>query len=327
MPLNIKLTDHAPIYQQIQSAIRAAIEAGQLQPGEKLPTVRELSAKLGIASGTIRHAYDRLAHEGLLQMAQGKGTFVLDTQPDAPMSREKQAMDAIGALLDQLSALNFSTREMQMYFTLKLGERTPVVILTPIAVVDCNDEVLSEIMGQLSGISGIELTEHLLEDARRAPMEMLRRYPLIITTQTHYHEVCSLLGDQACKVLRAVLAPSQQTMIALARIEAGSGVGIYCRSIRFAEIIRKALRLCPHLHAIVAPHLFAGGEQPLEEFLPDKQTLLVSPDYLTYASAQDQGTLRAFAERGGQIIPYHYRIDQGSYLNIEERIQEVLRQQ
>lgn len=325
MPFTIDMRGDAPIYQRLADAIRRSIESGELSPGEKLPTVRELGKSQGIAGGTIRHAYGQLAREGWLQMSQGKGTFVTGPQAEAPVSRERQAMEAIGGLLDELSALNFSRREMQMFFSLKLSERAPTVILTPVALIDCNQEVLSEMVGQLSGLSGIELTEYLLDDARRAPGDLFQRYSLIITTQTHYHEVCSLLPEQAGKVVRAVLTPSQQTVIAIARIEAGAGVGIFCRSLRFAGIIRDAVRMCPHLRSLVVEQLLSGSEEPLAGFLHDKQVLLVSPDYLTYVGAEDQATLRGFAERGGSVIPYHYQIDQGSYLYIEEHVQEITR--
>ncbi len=310
----------SPIYLRLADAIKASIERGDLAPGEQLPTVRELSALQGIAGGTIRHAYDHLVREGWLSMAQGKGTFVREASP----SRQRQAMDAIGLLLDELTGLNFSTREIQMFFALKLGERDPVVILTPVAIVDCNPEALSEAVGQLSSLAGIELSEYLLEDVRRAPEGVFARYPLIITTPTHYHELCSILGDLANRVMRVVLTPTQQTVISLARIDAG-GVGIYTSSPRFSEIIKCAMRGYPHLRPSETPVLRANTGESLHTFLTGKHTLLVSPDYLSYTSAKGQAALREFSERGGNIIPYHYRIDQGSYLAIEERVQELTR--
>ena len=45
-----------PIYTRLAREIVRQIESGMLAPGDKLPTVRELSESLGIASGTIRHA-------------------------------------------------------------------------------------------------------------------------------------------------------------------------------------------------------------------------------------------------------------------------------
>ena len=47
-----------PIYQQLVDTIRNAVKKGILVPNQQLPTVSELSEKLGIARGTIKRAYD-----------------------------------------------------------------------------------------------------------------------------------------------------------------------------------------------------------------------------------------------------------------------------
>ena len=67
-----------PIYQQLVDHIRAAVKMGKLAPGEKLPTVQELSEQLSIARGTIKRAYDELEHLGILEKVQGRGTFICD---------------------------------------------------------------------------------------------------------------------------------------------------------------------------------------------------------------------------------------------------------
>ncbi len=309
-----------PIYLRLAEAIKQQIASGNLTPGDKLPTVRELSQQLSVAGGTIRHAYDQLAREGVLDLSQGKGTFVRDTG-SATRSREAQAMDAIGRLLDELTTLRITPREMQMYFQLKLSERDPEQLQTPVAVVECNEESLSEMAGQLSMLSGIELHEYLLADAQKAPAALFSRFSLIITTQTHYHELCSLLPDGAARVARAVLAPKPQSTIAVARLEPSSAIGIYCRSQRFYELVKAAVHLCPHLRANRVSR-YSGSE--FEAFLEPLDALLVAPDYLSTASAADQSALNAFVERGGQVIPYHYQIDQGSAMHIEERLRGIM---
>ena len=65
-----------PIYQQLVDTIRFAARKETLLPGQKLPTVQELSQRLGIARGTIKRAYDELEHQGLIEKIQGRGTFI-----------------------------------------------------------------------------------------------------------------------------------------------------------------------------------------------------------------------------------------------------------
>lgn len=79
MPLTrpeINPTAAKAIYEQAVDHIAAAIEAGGLQPGEKLPPERDLAYDWGIGYGTLRRAYEVLRERGLIESRQGKGTFV-----------------------------------------------------------------------------------------------------------------------------------------------------------------------------------------------------------------------------------------------------------
>lgn len=65
-----------PLYQQLQRALRTAIETHVLGPDDALPSERQLAAELGISRITVRKAIDGLAEEGLLVRRQGSGNFV-----------------------------------------------------------------------------------------------------------------------------------------------------------------------------------------------------------------------------------------------------------
>lgn len=65
-----------PLYRQVQSLIRDAMNAGSLRPEETIPPERELASELGVSRITIRKAIDGLVDEGLLTRRQGAGTFV-----------------------------------------------------------------------------------------------------------------------------------------------------------------------------------------------------------------------------------------------------------
>ena len=68
--------DSRPIYDQIADNFRRQIRAGVLRCGDKLPSVRELSAQLTINPNTIQRAYRELEQEGWIESAPGKGSFV-----------------------------------------------------------------------------------------------------------------------------------------------------------------------------------------------------------------------------------------------------------
>jgi GntR family transcriptional regulator len=68
--------NRAPLYQQLQRALRDAIEDNRLAADEALPPERELAEEFGISRITVRKALDALVSEGMLTRRQGAGTFV-----------------------------------------------------------------------------------------------------------------------------------------------------------------------------------------------------------------------------------------------------------
>ncbi|MEM8983599.1 MAG: PLP-dependent aminotransferase family protein [Pseudomonadota bacterium] len=83
---------------QIGGQLRAAIESGQLRPGDRVPSARALAAELGVARGTVTAALDGLIAEGLLETRQGVGTFVsVDAVPATRPRRRTRPRSSIAA--------------------------------------------------------------------------------------------------------------------------------------------------------------------------------------------------------------------------------------
>lgn len=74
--LDVNTRSGVPIYVQIVEQVKHAIELGALQPGEQLPTVRQLAIDLTIAPNTIVKAYNELQGLGLIESRPGAGTVV-----------------------------------------------------------------------------------------------------------------------------------------------------------------------------------------------------------------------------------------------------------
>ena len=78
--IHLDYRDARPIYAQIIDGFREQIATGVLQPGDKLPSVRELAASLAINPNTIQRSYRRLEMEGWIATVPGKGCFVCGSQ-------------------------------------------------------------------------------------------------------------------------------------------------------------------------------------------------------------------------------------------------------
>src|SRR3954468_13292390 len=75
------------ITQQLVGLFSDAIEAGKLEPGEKLPTTRALAADAGVNHLTAARVYRRLAELGYVTATVGPGTFVRALAPAAVEER------------------------------------------------------------------------------------------------------------------------------------------------------------------------------------------------------------------------------------------------
>lgn len=64
--MNWKFTGDRPVYQQIMEALRGSILTGELSPGGKVPSVRELAAQAQVNPNTMQRALTELEREGLL---------------------------------------------------------------------------------------------------------------------------------------------------------------------------------------------------------------------------------------------------------------------
>ena len=86
-----------PIYAQIAAQLRRLIAGGRIQPGEELPSVREVAGHHAINPMTVSRAYSQLEAEGLLERRRGKGMVVAESRR-RPLSDERRLAQLEGAL-------------------------------------------------------------------------------------------------------------------------------------------------------------------------------------------------------------------------------------
>ena len=82
--MNWKFTGERPVYQQIMATIRGAILTGELPPGKKIPSVRDLASEAQVNPNTMQRALTELEREGLLVSGGTSGRSV--TQEESILS-------------------------------------------------------------------------------------------------------------------------------------------------------------------------------------------------------------------------------------------------
>ena len=88
-----------PLGSQLQQSLRQAVRTRRLQPGERLPSSRQLARDLGVSRGVVQSAYEQLEAEGYLLAAGGSATRVAATEqsqavpPTPPAHRARLDVD------------------------------------------------------------------------------------------------------------------------------------------------------------------------------------------------------------------------------------------
>jgi GntR family transcriptional regulator len=91
--ITFRLNTHSgvPPYLQIVQQVRQALQVGILQPGDQLPTVKEVVAHIAINPNTVAKAYRELESVGIAEGRTGSGTFVKQ-RPAGPSPAIQEAL-------------------------------------------------------------------------------------------------------------------------------------------------------------------------------------------------------------------------------------------
>jgi GntR family transcriptional regulator len=118
-----------PIYVQIMDQIKRRVLAGELRPGDQLPTVRQLATDLRVNFNTVARAYRLLDEAGLISTQQGRGTYILEAPtPEVSEHLRQQAMEALThRFLRGAARLGFSPDEVRLAVERHLRDRNPAV--------------------------------------------------------------------------------------------------------------------------------------------------------------------------------------------------------
>ena len=112
-----------PIYEQIVKQLKGEIISGSLQPGDGLPSIRNLAKELQISVITTKRAYDELEKEGFIDTVGGKGTFVADQNRELLREmRMRIVEDKLTEAIDEAKNLGLSTDELTQMLQLLYKE-------------------------------------------------------------------------------------------------------------------------------------------------------------------------------------------------------------
>lgn len=235
-PFMINKQSAVPLHVQLKEQIRYAIMSGNYPAGSTLPSIRDLTAELGIHRNTVHRVYLELQASGLLVSRPGKGVFVNEAWSDSVSTKEMNAVDAlIGRAFDEAAALGISPITL-----VKLaGQRAPSFdARNPvIAFVECTAHQSQECARDLANSFGVHVQHLLLDDLRAKPKALPANLKHVVTSVFHYDEVRSLIRSADRKVHPVTYDLHSVTRKALRELPENRRLGFICHDANTEEVV------------------------------------------------------------------------------------------
>jgi len=104
--------DNKPIYIQIMDLIKKKMISKEFLPGDKLPSVRDMSKQLEVNPNTVQRAYIEMEREMLVYTKRGQGTFIVDEPEFVLKLRKEMVLDRVGRFVREMEGFGFSHDEL-----------------------------------------------------------------------------------------------------------------------------------------------------------------------------------------------------------------------
>lgn len=111
-----------PIYAQLLERLKMQIVSGQYQPGERLPSVRELAAIANVNPNTMQKAFTELERSGLIVTQRTSGRSVTEDTGMIKQVQKDLAYSHITNFIQKMKELGFSNEEIKSLMEARINE-------------------------------------------------------------------------------------------------------------------------------------------------------------------------------------------------------------
>lgn len=120
--MSIDFSPDKPIYQQLIERIVGEVIRGTLQPGEKLPSVREYAVKVGVNANTMQRVFKELEQMEITETRRGQGSFVTEDEGKIATIRQEMKEELTASFLQSVEAFGFTADEMIQHLQRRSGD-------------------------------------------------------------------------------------------------------------------------------------------------------------------------------------------------------------
>lgn len=242
---SVSRTLGVPLVTQIRDQILSAIAVGDLRPGERLPTVRQLAGFLGINRNTVAQAYRLLENDGHVITRAGGGTTVAG-DPDAPAPTASGQLRAIvREAFQQARAAGFTAREFaELAYYTSAHDTAPA---HRIVVIDDYQGELDFVCATIRrALPGSDVDALLVTELHAAdPVDLRQRLSGVDCALVAFYcleAVRPLLADTGVPLVAAGIGPTLGALRRIADQCAGKQIAIVCTEPNGPDHMEAALR-------------------------------------------------------------------------------------
>lgn len=110
--MELDFSSSRPIYSQIIHEFSKAVARGELAPGDRIPSQRELAEQAKVNPNTVQRAYREMEQMQLTETLRGQGTFITKDPDLLHKLRSELANQAVRAFLDEMSSLGLKAEDV-----------------------------------------------------------------------------------------------------------------------------------------------------------------------------------------------------------------------
>ena len=313
-----------PLYLQLAGQIEQQAAEGILVPGERLLSEVRMAEAAGLSVGTVKKAYTWLQDRGVVQKVRGGGAYVQERLQKG-VTQEKDPAAIVEEMFSKVAESGMPMNKLFLLAQQKLVSRFQERQKICAALVECNIETLHSIAPVVESIPNLTVETYVLEDLLSGNRVISSRCNLAFISQSHYQEFIGYAYAIRIPTETFALVESRETIARLATIPEGQPICILYRSATFLKNVQRTLHFLGKTNRQICSSEEEMKED-IDKYCLQGMPLIISPDYIEYASAWTLQVVSRARKSKCRIIPMEYEIDQGSWMHMVEVAEKMDRQ-
>lgn len=282
----------SPIFLQIKNSLEYAIGYGQLSPGTRLPSIREMAKHLDVTPNTVARAYQELQSDGLLESRKGQGTFVPDLieHKTDPKTSINVLTSILNPAIESARAIGFSSKEIITVTGELLREKKLKVWFATVYSSYLENWIRKLEHGfkgvgvQVIGITIDELKTMVKE--RPSDLKPIRN---VITLTTNYAKVRKLLCNHNVMVSALLVEPTPATHKVLSELPSSGDIGMICGDIYINSFLEL---LSTHIDPNRVRHVLPYRDKAMKALFQETTVILYTSPHIETVKRYAKSTTR-----------------------------------